>query len=107
MKDEPAKILDVLPCLFPSIPSGRAVVVEKVIETKRPATTEHEFDVLISQSLLCLTRSFWFLMKTSSGVWPFLLMRGRKPLFLEFFMYYIPKLKDKVILSYICGHVTN
>ena len=85
-KDEPAKILDALLCLFPSIPSGRAVAVEKVMDTKRPATTEHASDVLISQSPPSLTRSSWFLVKTSYGVWPFLLRRGRKPLFMKFFV---------------------
>ena len=103
--DEPVKSLDGFSCLFPSLALSSTVVdMVKVTVTKIPATTMPTFDVLVSQFPPSLTRSSCFLVKISSGVWPFLLRRG---IFMEFFMYYIPKLKDKVILSYICGHVTN
>ena len=106
--DEPVKSLDGFSCLFPSLALSSTVVdMVKVTVTKIPATTMPTFDVLVSQSPPSLTRSSCFLVKISSGVWPFLLRRGSKPLFMEFFMYYIPKLKDKDILSNLCGCIES
>ena len=103
--DEPVKSLDGFSCLFPSLALSSTVVdMVKVTVTKIPATTMPTFDVLVSQFPPSLTRSSCFLVKISSGVWPFLLRRG---IFMEFFMYYIPKLKDKVILSNICGCIES
>ena len=80
-KDETARTLDALLFLFTSLTaSGTVVDAVKVIVTNRPATTEHALHVLVSHLPPILTRSLCFSVKTSSGVWPFLLRRGRPKL---------------------------
>ena len=99
-KDETARTLDALLFLFTSLTaSGTVVDAVKVIVTNRPATTEHALHVLVSHLPPILTRSLCFSVKTSSGVWPFLLRRGRPELLcFEFFIYCIPRKKNDVVI---------
>lgn len=112
-KDEPANILDACLCLSSLTPSGTVVDRVKVAVTKRPATTEHAFDVLVSQSPPFLTSSSWVFVKTSSGVLPSLLRRRRNLVCMDFFMYQISKMtrkkKEETQLFFycICGCIIN
>ena len=78
-----------------SKPSGTLVAVEKVLVTKRPATTEHAFDVLFNQFPPSSTSFWWFLVKISSRVWLLLLLRKWKLLCNKDFLMYCMHFENK------------